>query len=131
MSAVHLRRPSSAAVSGVIRCLGRMYQAMARARTQSSWAPGSAAGRMCSSRTKVSISSRVVRWDTPSSASRMASTSPLRITGLVTAVVLAIMEVLQSETGDPKYRPHPLLRKMVRGGLLGVKSGQGFFTYSK
>ena len=46
-------------------------------------------------------------------------------------VVLAIMEVLQSETGDPKYRPHPLLRKMVRGGLLGVKSGQGFFTYTK
>ena len=46
-------------------------------------------------------------------------------------VVLAIMEVLQNETGDPKYRPHPLLRKMVRGGLLGVKSGQGFFTYSK
>ena len=46
-------------------------------------------------------------------------------------VVLAIMEVLQAETGDPKYRPHPLLRKMVRGGLLGVKSGRGFFTYSK
>ena len=46
-------------------------------------------------------------------------------------VVLAIMEVLQSETGDPKYRPHPLLRKMVRGGLLGVKSGKGFFTYDK
>ena len=46
-------------------------------------------------------------------------------------VVLAIMEVLQSETGDPKYRPHPLLRKMVRGGLLGVKSGKGFFTYNK
>ena len=45
-------------------------------------------------------------------------------------VVLAIMEVLQAETGDPKYRPHPLLRKMVRGGLLGVKSGKGFFTYN-
>ena len=46
-------------------------------------------------------------------------------------VVLAIMEVLQNETGDPKYRPHPLLRKMVRGGLLGVKSGRGFFSYGK
>ncbi len=44
-------------------------------------------------------------------------------------VCLAIMEVLHNEFGEDKYRPHPLLRKMVRGGLLGRKSKQGFFTY--
>ncbi len=46
-------------------------------------------------------------------------------------VCLAIMDTRYNETGDPKYRASLLLRKMVRGGLLGRKSGKGFFDYSK
>ena len=44
-------------------------------------------------------------------------------------VCLAIMNVLQDGLGDPKYRPCPLLRRMVAAGHLGRKSGQGFYRY--
>lgn len=45
-------------------------------------------------------------------------------------VCLAIMEVLYNEMGDTKYRPCPLLRKMVRSGNLGCKTGKGFYIYN-
>jgi len=46
-------------------------------------------------------------------------------------VILSIMDVLYHETGDSKYRANVLIRKMVRAGKLGIKSGEGFFNYKK
>jgi 3-hydroxybutyryl-CoA dehydrogenase len=46
-------------------------------------------------------------------------------------VLLAVMEVLYGTFNDPKYRPAPLLREMVDAGLLGRKSGRGFYSYDK
>ncbi len=56
---------------------------------------------------------------------------PLALADLVGLdTLLSIMEVFQRDYGDPKYRPAPLLREMVAAGLLGRKSGQGFFRYT-
>jgi 3-hydroxybutyryl-CoA dehydrogenase len=45
-------------------------------------------------------------------------------------IVLDVMEILYTETGDPKYRPCTLLKKMVRAGKLGQKTKQGFYSYN-
>ncbi|MCL1809227.1 MAG: 3-hydroxyacyl-CoA dehydrogenase NAD-binding domain-containing protein [Clostridiales bacterium] len=44
-------------------------------------------------------------------------------------ILLAVMEEFYAETGDPKYRPAPLLKRMVRAGHLGRKTGRGFYEY--
>ena len=55
---------------------------------------------------------------------------PLALADLIGLdVCLAIMEVLYSEFSDSKYRPHPLLKKMVRANNLGRKTGKGFYEY--
>ena len=57
---------------------------------------------------------------------------PLALADLIGLdVCLAILEVMQRDLGDPKYRPAPLLRQYVHAGWLGRKSGRGFFEYAE
>jgi len=57
---------------------------------------------------------------------------PLRLADLIGLdTLLGVMRILHDEFGDPKYRPCPLLVKMVDGGRLGRKSGRGFFEYGE
>jgi 3-hydroxybutyryl-CoA dehydrogenase len=57
---------------------------------------------------------------------------PLALADLIGLdVILSVLEVLHRDLGEDKYRPAPLLRKMVDAGYLGRKTGRGFFTYDK
>jgi 3-hydroxybutyryl-CoA dehydrogenase len=79
------------------------------------------------------VSEGVASAEGVDSAMRLGANHPLGPLALADLigldVCLAIMETLHREFGEDKYRPCPALSKMVRAGLLGRKSGQGFYKY--
>ena len=67
----------------------------------------------------------------PSTKITVVTMGPLELGDFIGLdICLAIMDVIYADTGDNKYAASPLLRKMVRGKRLGVKTGIGFYDYS-
>ena len=76
-------------------------------------------------------SSTVEEIDTAMKLGANHPMGPLALADLIGLdIILAIMDVLHKEFGEDKYRAHPLLRKMVRAGKLGQKTGEGFYKYN-